>query len=164
MLQAAGAADVALADDLQSGLALLGTLTPTRAMPPAKPRVAETPEDLRAAAPDINKQMMQRVLNDHARDTEVADLLHQKGIDEACVLPQPTQPGTIAGSAPQVNAGLARWRRISQLPEDAILTPRFAKDEGWKWKNGAWERRPPSADPPRPAGTCWCAAPQGQSN
>ena len=117
MLRACESPDVQLPHCLAHGFPLLGNIPATGTLPEKVPEDALPRQELLDEAALINSRVLDRV----SREVHVASAV---------------QRGLLQKTEEEVRAGKAEWISLASLPANAVLTPRFPADEGFKCKRG----------------------------
>ena len=119
MLEASGSPDIHLAASLAQGFPLAGYIPPSGTMCLSDAVSHTSPEELLEAAPGANASILQRVRDARPTDGRVAE-------------------GLEARTRAEVAAGQAEWRDLPSDLSGVVLSPRFAADEGWRFRDGQW--------------------------
>ena len=115
LLNAANHPDAQLVNDLMQGFRLTGRVQMGHNTPPIQREGELSPRTLRRDKQYWNDAILRRVHQTKWPDKEIAEIFEKKADEE-------------------VAAGKAAWRHIDDTVGAAVLTPRFAKDEGHKVK------------------------------
>lgn len=104
------------------GMPLTGVLPRSGYFEPVEGGPCRDVSDLRNNAERINKRIIERMSAPEKGSPEVSQILHEKSMDE-------------------VSSGSGKLIPLSNLRNGDLLVPRFAVDEGWRYKQGEWRRK-----------------------
>ena len=121
MLEASNSPDAQLVDSLRGGFKLVGEIPPSGTLPACSPVAPLSLEELWRRAPANNARLILRAASSTLSDEEAAAALR-------------------AQTAAEVAAGKARWTPLSATLSEAVCSPRFGVDEGWKFKGSSFVR------------------------
>jgi len=122
MLKASGSPDAGLPAALAQGFPVVGLVPASGAMRPTAVLDHESPAQLLAASPWANAGILDRTRGSCSRDSGVAGALQARTLAE-------------------VRAGQAEWRDLPSDLAGVVLSPRFAVDEGWRFRERQWSRK-----------------------